>query len=405
MNDQLTTERWRSELEQELKTNILGFWIKHAVDEKNGGFVGKIGSDMTVEPDADKGLVLNARILWTFATAYRVYREEAYRRMADRAYEELGNRFRDPQHVGLYWMVDVSGHPVQDKKQVYGQAFVIYALTEYHRATGSVESLEWAKELYRLIEKHAYDSVHRGYIEALAGDWTETNDLSLSGKDLNERKSMNTHLHVLEAYTNLYRVWKPEGLRMKLAELIDVHLELIVNSDNDHFLLFFDDEWNSKSDHVSYGHDIEGSWLLCEAADVLGDEERMKRVHVAALAMAEATLAEGTDNDGGIYNESDGHGHIDDAKDWWPQAEAMVGFMNAYRLSGTEAMLQAAMKSWIFTKTFIRDDENGEWHWQVSRDGVPNRSYAKVDPWKCPYHNSRACFEGLERLEKLPHLK
>ncbi|QJD82046.1 AGE family epimerase/isomerase [Cohnella herbarum] len=401
MNDQLTLERWRAELEKELKSNILGFWMKHTIDERNGGFVGEIGSDMSIKPDADKGLVLNARILWTFATAYRVYQDEAYRTIADRAYEELGQRFRDRKHGGLYWIVDAFGHPVQDKKQVYGQAFVIYALSEYFRATGSEEALSWAKELYRLIEKHAWDSVHRGYIEALAGDWTETNDLSLSGKDLNERKSMNTHLHVLEAYTNLYRAWKPEGLRMKLAELIDIHLELIVDSNNNHFKLFFDDEWNSKTEQVSYGHDIEGSWLLCEAAEVLGDDARIRKVNEAAYAMAEATLAEGTDSDGGIYNEADGKGHIDDSKDWWPQAEAMVGFLNAYQLSGNEAMLRAAMKSWSFTKTFIIDDENGEWHWQVSRDGVPNRSYAKVDRWKCPYHNSRACFEGLERLAHL----
>lgn len=401
MSNQLTMEQWRFELEEELQSNILGFWMKHAVDDLNGGFVGEIKSDMTVLADADKGLVLHARILWTFATAYRFYENEAYLAMARRAYEALDTMFRDREYGGLYWMADTSGKPVQDKKQVYGQSFVIYALSEYYRATGAEEALVWAQELYRLIEKHAYDNVHRGYVEALARDWSETNDLSLSGKDLNERKSMNTHLHVLEAYTNLYRVWKLDGLRMKLAELIDIHLDLIVNKENHHFLLFFDDEWNSKSEHISYGHDIEGSWLLCEAADVLGDEERIARVHAEALAMAEATLAEGMDSDGGIYNEADGHGHLDDTKDWWPQAEAMVGFMNAYQLSGNADLLQAAKASWTFTKRYIIDSENGEWHWQVSREGVPNLSYAKVDPWKCPYHNSRACFEGLERLTRM----
>jgi len=401
MTDRLTLERWRDELEEELRTNILGFWMKNTVDERNGGFVGEIKSDMTVLPEADKGLVLHARILWTFATAYRIYKDEAYLEMARRAYEALDIMFRDREHGGLYWVVDVSGNAAQDKKQVYGQAFVIYALSEYYRAAGTEEALEWAQELYRLIEKHAYDNVHRGYVEALARDWSETNDLSLSGKDLNERKSMNTHLHVLEAYTNLFRVWKPEGLRMKLAELIDIHLDLIVDKNNHHFRLFFDDEWNSKSDHVSYGHDIEGSWLLCEAAEVLGDEGRIARVNAEALAMADATLAEGTDSDGGIYNEADGHGHIDYTKDWWPQAEAMVGFINGYQLSGNSSLLLAALGSWTFTKRYISDSENGEWHWQVSREGVPNLFYAKVDPWKCPYHNSRACFEGIERLSHI----
>jgi mannobiose 2-epimerase len=394
---------WRSELERELRTNILDFWIRHAKDEKNGGFVGKIKSDMTVVPEADKGLVLNARILWTFAAAYRKYGDPAYLEMAERAYDMLDARFRDREHGGLYWMVDFAGRPSQDKKQVYGQAFAIYALSEYVRANGprSEAALEWAKELYRLLEKHAYDPVHLGYVEALARDWTETGDLSLSGKDLNERKSMNTHLHVLEAYTNLYRVWKPAGLRAKLAELIDVHLDRIVNPANHHFLLFFDDEWRSKSEHISYGHDIEGSWLLCEAAEVLGDPERIARVRREALAMAAATLAEGVDKDGGVLNEADGKGHLDDTKDWWPQAEAMVGFLNAYQLSGDKKYWEASLGSWAFTKQYIVDKEFGEWHWQVSRDGIPNRSQAKVDAWKCPYHNSRACFEGMERLEHL----
>lgn len=401
MNVQLSMEQWRSELEKELKTNILGFWMRHTLDEKNGGFVGEIKSDMTIVHEADKGLVLHARILWSFASAYRFYKDEAYLTMAKRAYEALDVMFRDREHGGLYWMVDVSGKASQDKKQVYGQAFVIYALSEYYRATGSEAALTWAQELFRYIEKYAYDSVHCGYVEALARDWSETTDLSLSGKDLNERKSMNTHLHVLEAYTNLYRVWKPEGLRNKLAELIDIHLDKIVNKDNHHFLLFFDDEWNSKSDHISYGHDIEGSWLLCEAADVLGDEERIARVRAEAIAMAEVTLAEGMDTDGGLFNEADGHGHLDATKDWWPQAEAMVGYMNAYQLTANPDLLQAAKDSWSFTTQYISDSEHGEWHWQVSREGIPDRSHAKVDPWKCPYHNSRACFEALERLEHI----
>lgn len=393
-----TIGQWIRELEEELKSTILGFWMKRTINEKHGGFVGEIKHDMTVEEDADKGLVLNARILWTFASAYRTYKDEAYLTIAQRAYNELDSSFRDRTNGGLYWMVSATGEPVENKKQVYGQAFAIYALAEYYRATEVGEALEWAKELYLLIEKHAYDPAHRGYIEALAADWTQTDDLSLSGKDLNERKSMNTHLHVLEAYTNLYRVWQPEGLRMKLADLIDIHLDKIVNADNHHFLLFFDDEWTPKTGHISYGHDIEGSWLMCEAADVLGDEARIAHVRQEALAMADATLAEGIDTDGGVFNEADGKGHLDDSKDWWPQAEAMVGFLNAHQLTGDEKYWQAARNSWTFIKAYISDPVNGEWHWQVTREGVPVTEHPKVDPWKCPYHNGRACLEGLERL-------
>lgn len=398
----LTAPEWRERLTRELKENILGYWMKNTVDEKRFGFIGEIKSNGEAVADADKGLVLHARILWTFASAYRLYKDEAYLKMAERAYDALNTRFRDNEYGGLFWMIDANGRPTQDKKQVYGQAFVIYALAEYYRAAGREEALAWAGDLYRLIERYAYDPVHLGYVEALARDWSETDDLSLSGKDLNERKSMNTHLHVLEGYTNLYRVWKPEGLRAKLKELIEVHLDKIIDPKTNHFLLFFDDEWESKAPDVSYGHDIEGSWLLWEAAEVLGDEELLARVKPAALAMAKATLEQGVDKDGGLFNEFDGK-HLDDSKDWWPQAEAMVGFLNAYQLSGEEAYLDAAKGSWTFIENFVSDRAGGEWHWQVTREGVPVVSdrQPKVGAWKCPYHNSRACFEALERLNPI----
>ncbi|WP_276355853.1 AGE family epimerase/isomerase [Cohnella caldifontis] len=393
--------RWRAELDAELK-RILDFWIQQTPDEEYGGFVGEIRGDGTRTAGAEKGVVLNARILWTFSSAYRIRGENVYLAMAERAYQALDERFRDRVHGGLFWTVDEAGRPVRDKKQVYGQAFAIYALSEYVRASAprAGEALEWAKQLYLLLEKHAYDPVHLGYVEALARDWTETEDFSLSGKDLNERKSMNTHLHVLEAYTNLYRVWKPAGLRARLTELIDVHLDRILDPAAFRFRLFFDGEWNAKSGPISYGHDIEGSWLLCEAAETLGDEARIERVDRAAVAMAEAALAEGVDPDGGMRNESGVDGHGDDAKDWWPQAEAMVGFLNAFRLSGDGRFWDAALASWRFIERYVVDRENGEWFWQVSREGIPNRALPKAGLWKCPYHNSRACMEAMERLSR-----
>ncbi|MGG1612287.1 AGE family epimerase/isomerase [Paenibacillus phoenicis] len=396
----METHDWKVQLQQELQGNILPFWIEHTIDWQHGGFVGYIDEQLNKHPEADKGLVLHARILWTFASAYRRFPDPKYLEIAERAYDYLKTHFVDPQYGGFYWMVDVQGRPVQDKKQVYGQAFVIYALTEYYRATSSEEALEQAVNLYRLLEQHSYDPVHKGYVEALSRDWKPTGDLSLSNKDLNEKKSMNTHLHVLEAYTNLYRVWKSSELRGSLSELIEVTLEQIIDPKTAHFLLFFDDGWQVKGHHVSYGHDIEGSWLLVEAAEVLGEPALLQRVKETALKMADAVYAEGVDRDGGIWNEADPNGLTDDNKDWWPQAEAMVGFYNAYQLTGDPKYRAAAANSWSFIQTYLVDRKHGEWFWGVDRGGAPLPGEPKVSPWKCPYHNSRACLEMLERLER-----
>ena len=398
MSTLLQTELWTEELTKELKENILGFWMKHAVDEDQGGFFGEVSTDLQINSKADKSLVLNARLLWTFSAAYRLYGDKSYLTLADRAYAYLTKHFIDQEHGGLYWMLASDGTPSNDKKQVYGQAFGIYALTEYHRATGSEEALALAIELFHILEKYSYDPIHKGYVEALSRDWQMTGDFSLSDKDLNEKKSMNTHLHIMEAYTNLYRVWQSPLLREKQAELIEVTIQHIVDAQTGHFLLFFDEAWQVKSDHISYGHDIEGSWLLVEAAEVLGNERLLQLAKKVAIQMAEATYNKGVDADGGIINEANANGYIDANKDWWPQAEAMVGFYNAYQLTQDEKYHEAAQRSWQFIQQYIVDQEHGEWFWSVSREGEPHRSQPKVSAWKCPYHNSRACMEMLERL-------
>ncbi|MEV5027240.1 AGE family epimerase/isomerase [Paenibacillus sp. LPE1-1-1.1] len=391
-------QQWLASIKQELESNILGFWMKHTVDEKNGGFYGYITRDLTVNPEAGKSLVLNTRILWTFASAYRITGNDSYLKIADRAYEYVNEYFADPVFGGLYWMVDASGQPAETKKQVYGQAFAIYAYSEYYRATGSEAALKQAIELFHTLECYSYDNQFKGYFEALTREWQETDDNSLSEKDLNEKKSMNTHLHVMEAYTNLYRAWKSDELRSKLKELIEITIKHIIHPDKAQFILFFDEQWNYKSEHISYGHDIEGSWLLVEAAEVLGDEELLAEAKEIAIRMAEAVLNEGVDADGGLLNEAGPEGLIDTHKDWWPQAEAVVGFYNAYQMTGEEKYREAAVRSWAFIERFIVDKEHGEWHWSVKRDGSPSDNVQKVSPWKCPYHNGRACFEMIERL-------
>ncbi|SET88427.1 AGE family epimerase/isomerase [Paenibacillus sp. NFR01] len=396
----LLPEPWLKQLEQVLKANILDFWMKHTLDAKNGGFVGEIDNQMNVVEGAEKSLVLNARILWAFASAYRIYKQPEYLEMADRAYAYLMEHFADKTNGGFYWMVDAQGVPSQTKKQVYGQAFVIYALAEYHHAAGREEALNTAAGLFETLEKYAYDPVHHGYIEALAADWSPTEDLSLSAKDMNVKKSMNTHLHVLEGYTGLYRVYPNDALRGKLTLLTEIMIDRIIDDKGRHFHLFQDDDWTVKSDIVSYGHDIEGSWLLVEAAEVLGGEDLLERARKVAITMAEATLEEGLDGDGGLRNEMEAHGLVDRNNDWWPQAEAVVGFYNAYQLTGEARFRDAAAASWNFIEEHIIDREFGEWYWAVDEHRRPLANAPKVSAWKCPYHNSRACYEMIRRLKE-----
>jgi mannobiose 2-epimerase len=303
-------------------------------------------------------------------------------------------------------MLDHRGNPLSDRKQIYAQAFAAYAMAEYYRATGKPESLEFAQRLFRLIEDHSRDAVWKGYLEARGRDWGALEDMRLSEKDLNSPKSMNTHLHVMEAYTNLLRVWRDPELEARQKELLEVTMDRIVDNSTGHFKLFFDNQWNSLNDHVSFGHDIEGSWLIQEAAEVLGDAVLIDRARKLALRMAETVYAEGLDKDGSLFYEADSKGvMIDPKKHWWAQAEAVVGFYNAYQLSGQEHFLDQSYRLWEYIETHVVDRVHGEWHAKLSPAGVPYLEKEDSDaclagPWKCPYHNSRVCYEMMERLNK-----
>ena len=387
----------RAELERELTQRILPFWMERAVDERHGGFVGLIPEDGVPRADAPKGGVLNARILWTFSAALRVLGDCRYRAPADRAAAYFRAHFLDPVHGGAYWMVDAAGRPADDRKHVYAQAFAIYALSEHARATGDEGSLRDAVALFRLVEEHARDGASGGYQEAFGRDWVPLDDVRLSEEDAPERKSMNTHLHLLEAYTNLYRA-RPDGLlRRRLAELVELFLGTIVGPSG-HVCPFFDEDWTPKSSAVSYGHDIETSWLLLEAADVLDDAETRERVRELSVRMADAVLVAGYDPAGGLYTGGGPGGVTDTDKEWWPQAEAIVGFVSAYQVTGRDDFLEAARRTWAFTERHLLDRERGEWHRRVAADGTLRRGHEKVGPWKCPYHNGRACLEIVTRV-------
>ena len=389
----------RQRVEAELLSDILPFWLKYAIDEEYGGFRGQIANDLTINPHAAKGIILNARILWTFSKAFSTYGDPVYLDAARRAYEYLVRFFWDNEFGGVYWMVDYQGNPFDTKKRIYGQAFTVYALAEYYHATGDAEILARALRLVEVIEASGHDPANGGYFETYERDWTLAVDQRLSEVDQDEKKSMNTHLHLLEAYAALLRNHEHSTVRLRLRELIEVFLNHIVDPKTHHFLLFFDEEWRTQSDKVSFGHDIEGSWLLCEAAEILGDTALLESVRAVGLSMAQAVYDQGLDTDGGLLYEAGPTGIIDSDKHWWPQAEAIVGFLNAHELSGRQYFRDAAERSWAFIEEHIIDREHGEWFWLVSKDGVPAAERDKVGPWKCPYHNSRACFETMERLD------
>ncbi|HOU11883.1 MAG TPA: AGE family epimerase/isomerase [Anaerolineae bacterium] len=399
--DETLHQTYIHKAETELRENILPFWIAHTVDKERGGFYGELSNTLDVDKDAPRGALLSARILWTYSAAYKRYRAPEYLAMAQWTYDDLLTRFWDATHGGLYWMVGANGELLRPRKQIYGQAFGIYAFAEYYSATGEPGALDKAIALFRLMEEHSHDPQYGGYFEAYTRDWQLETDLRLSAVDMNEKKSMNTHLHVMEGYTNLLRVWDDDALRARQTENVDIMMHRIISPATFHTLLFFDEAWNSRTDRISYGHDIETNWLLVESAEVLGDERRVEEAKTIAVKMAQAVYNEGLDAEGGLVNDGDPRGVTDPDFEWWPQAEAAVGFLNAYQLSGQTHFLQAALRSWDFIERYFIDRQHGEWFRHVTKDHVVDRAAAKVSFWKCPYHNGRACMELIDRLGKM----
>jgi mannobiose 2-epimerase len=390
---------FRQQLEEELAGNILPFWMAHVVDRVNGGFYGAVTNDLQVRNDVPRSAVLCARILWTYATAYRSLGAEQYLSMARWAYDYLTGVFWDPAHGGLYWQVDRSGNPVSDRKHHYAQAFGIYGLSEYYRATQEPQSLVLAQTLFHLLEKHAYEPAFGGYIEGSSREWETMVDMRLSDREFNCRKSMNTMLHILEAYTNLLRVWDDVLLKAQHRALLEVFQQRIIDHQTGHFRLFFDDGWDSLSENMSFGHDIEGSWLLWEAAELQDDPALLAPVRESAIRIAAAVYRDGLDDDGSLFYESSPDGLVDAGKAWWAQAEAVVGFYNAYQLTGQIHFAQAAYRCWTYIQANVVDRTHGGWFKQLHRDGTPDHASYKAGPWNCPYHHSRACFEMLARLD------
>ncbi|MCC6821351.1 MAG: AGE family epimerase/isomerase [Verrucomicrobia subdivision 3 bacterium] len=388
---------------EHLFSHILPFWCGPAVDLEHGGWMGWLANDLTPDRTQPKGLIVHSRILWAFAAVHQLQPDPLYRQMADRAFAYVMNQFWDPQYGGAFWRLDDRGNVRDDSKKIYGQAFCIFALTEFHRAFPSAPALARAQELFELIERHAHDAKFGGYIEVCRRDWSAADpEARLSEKDLNEKKSMNNHLHVLEAYTNLHRVAPSAEVALRLRELIQLFLQRILDSRTGHLHHFFDEAWQVRSDSYTFGHDIEASWLLGEAAEELGDATLRAETRQVALRMASVVRAEGLAADGGLYYEGKAGQVIDRGRECWPQAEAVVGFLSAFQLGGEVEYLESAHRVWDYIEQNLVDRVHGEWFWRLNPDGQPDPKLPKVSEWKGPYHATRACLETLRRLEQIP---
>ena len=390
---------FKKEMQDVLTGNILPFWINNMVDRENGGFYGRIDGHGNLHAEAEKGGILNGRILWTFSAAYRVLGKPEYLEMATRAKDYIIAHFIDHEYGGTYWSLDCKGNPKDTKKQFYAIGFMIYGLSEYVRATGDKEALDYAIKLFECIEEHSLDVIYNGYIEACTREWGEIADMRLSDLDANYPKSQNTHLHIIEPYANLYRVWKDERLEKALRNMINIFTDKILNPETNHLDLFFEKDWTRGAGHLeSYGHDIECSWLMHEAALVLGDAEVLKKVEEIVPLVAKAS-EKGLNPDGSMIHEANlDTGHVDDDLHWWVQAEAVVGFYNIYQHFGDESALDKSLQCWQYIKDNLIDYEGGEWYWGRRPDGTLNLDDDKAGFWKCPYHNGRMCLEIIERI-------
>lgn len=428
-------------VKNQLLENILPYWEKYSKDTRLGfeGFYGAIGNDNFPDKNCERSIVMTSRFLWTYSAAARMTKNQKYLEMADFAYNVIVNKFLDKENDGVFWSVMPDGTPKVDKKQIYGEAFCCYGLSEYAAAVRelkerkdfpslqpllessatpsngenpvtpllSEEAMNHALDIYALLEKYAYDSEFGGYVEARARNWSETDNMILSSKDMNCPKSMNTNLHVMEAYTNLYRTLPvvfsdAKSIRAEvgesLSELVRVTVEKILQP-NAHLGMFFDMQWNLLKDEFSYGHDIEASWLLWEAACELNDEELKSEIRDTVIKIADVTYEEGFDKENGcLENFAIKNGTIKDkTRIWWNQAESVNGFYNAWEMSKNEKYEQICKTQWEWIINHQVDNKNGDWWSALDEKGNPILQEPKGGNWKTSYHNGRTCMEILRR--------
>jgi len=385
-----------SEMEEELRNDILPFWPRF-IDPQNGGFYGQVENDGRPDPHADKGLVMHARLLWTYSAAARLLGSPGLLSTADTAYRFLTECLYDPDQKGFSFTCDFQGARRPGLKVIYGQAFAVYALSEYARAGGPARALDLAMETFLLLQRAAHDERHGGYSEAAAPDWSRSFASALGDGDVACAKSMNTNLHVLEALTALHAATEDATVCRALRSLIEIHLDKIIMP-SAHLGLYFDIDWSRLDSVVSYGHDIEASWLLTEAAERTNDAQLETRVRRCTREMASVIARVLDENQGSLPNELK-EGRPDTDRIWWVQAEGIVGMVNAAELSGDPCYLRRASTLWSFVKSFLIDRVHGEWFWGARHPGgAPLPDRYKGGAWKASYHNGRACMQVMSRL-------
>lgn len=383
-----------TEIKEHLVNDLIPFW-QGLKDEENGGFYGYLSYDLKLDKKAVKGCILNSRILWFFSNAYMVLGDPSLLESATHAYQFLKEHCVDDEFGGVFWSLTYDGKPEDTTKHTYNQAFSIYALASYYDASKNPEALEIAWKLYDLVESKCKDEY--GYLEAFTRSFEPEENDKLSENGVIAEKTMNTLLHVYEAYTELYRVTKEEKVAKQIRFMMDIIKDKVFNKEIGRQEVFFDRTWNTLIDLYSYGHDIETAWLVDRGLEVLDDE-----AYTNMLSPITKIITENIYNrayiDHSLVNESE-NGVVDTTRVWWVQAEAVVGFLNGYQKQGDKKFLDASVDIWNYIKKYFIDKRNGsEWFWSVKEDHTPDEKPI-VEPWKCPYHNGRMCFEVLRRMK------
>lgn len=379
---------------KQLDEVILPFWLNNIEDEVNGGFLGRIDMDNNRFHRSPKGIILNSRLLWTFSALYGHRKNPEYLRLAKKAKDYIENYFYDQDWKGYYWTLKPDARPENDKKQIYAQAFVIYALSEFGLQTGEEGMAGEAGKIWQLVEEKSFDPHSNGYFEAFSRNWGEIEDLRLSSLDMNEKKTMNTHLHIIEAYTRLFHLRKDDYLAERIKNLLGVFYNRILDKYKEHLNLFFDENWQVKSTFGSYGHDIEAAWLLRESALAISDKEEIKRFSDVCLKLADSAM-EAIRPEGGLIHDFDRVKKVEEEYEWWAQAEGIAGFLEAWKISGDEKYLDAALGLKNFVEKYFVDHNYGEWYYRLNKNGNPLPGYEKAGLWKCPYHSVRMCLEVI----------